>query len=163
MDRIDLYQLHRIDSRFPIEEQLGVFKDLVDQGKIHYVGLSEVTVTQIERARQIVPIVSVQNRYSLAERTYEDVLDYCEREQIGFIPWNPINAENLRGLGTELDRIAKRNGVNAAQLALGWLLWRSPVIIPIPGTSKVAHLEENLAAATLTIEDVEFESLSAAA
>ena len=142
---------------------MGVFKDLADQGKIRHVGLSEVNVPQIERARRIVPIVSVQNQYSLAERTHEDVLDYCEREQIGFIPWNPINAGNLKGLGAELSRTANRHGVNAAQLALAWLLWRSSVMLPIPGTSKVAHLEENLAAATLKINDAEFKSLSASA
>jgi aryl-alcohol dehydrogenase-like predicted oxidoreductase len=121
VDRIDLYQLHRIDPRVPPEDQLGVLKDLQDQGKIRHVGLSEVTVSQIVHAREIVPIVSVQNRYSLADRTYEDVLDYCDREHIGFIPWNPINAGNLGSLGVEVDRAAKRHGVTSAQLALAWL------------------------------------------
>jgi len=163
VDRIDLYQLHRIDPRFSLEDQLGVFKDLADEGKIRYIGLSEVTVPQIEQARQIVPIVSVQNRYSLAERAYEDVLNYCEGAHIGFIPWNPINAGNVRGLGPELNRISKQTGVTPAQLALAWLLRRSPVVLPIPGTSKVKHLEENVAAVAVKIDEVEFENLTRAA
>jgi len=163
VDRIDLYQLHRIDPRFPLEDQLGVFKDLIDEGKIRYVGLSEVTVAQIEESKQIVPIVSVQNRYSLADRAYEDVLSYCERAQIGFIPWNPINAGNVRGLGPGLNQMSSRHRVSPTQLALAWLLWRSPVMLPIPGTSKVKHLEENVAAITLKIDKIEFETLSNAA
>jgi len=163
VDRIDLYQLHRIDSRFPLEDQLGVFKDLVDEGKVRYVGLSEVTVPQIEHARKIMPIVTVQNKYSLADRTYEDVLDYCEREQLGFIPWNPINAGNIGGLGAKLNDLAKYHGITTAQLALAWLLWRTPVMLPIPGTSRVAHLEENVAAATLNLGEPEFRELTDAA
>jgi aryl-alcohol dehydrogenase-like predicted oxidoreductase len=163
VDRIDLYQLHRIDPDVPAEDQLGVFKDFQAQGKIRFIGLSEVTVPQIEHARTIVPIVTVQNRYSLADRTYEAVLEYCEREKIGFIPWNPINAGNLAGLGTELESVAKLHGITTAQLALAWLLWRSPVMLPIPGTSKVAHLEANVAAATLKVDERELQSLNRAA
>jgi len=163
VEHIDLYQLHRIDPQYPAEDQFGVFKDLQMQGKIRYVGLSEVTVTQIKDARKIVPIATVQNRYSLAYRSYEDVLDYCEREKIGFIPWNPINAGNLKALGKELQRIASHHKIATAQLALAWLLWRSPVILPIPGTSQVTHLEENVAAATLKLDDGEFRDLGQAA
>jgi len=163
VDCIDLYQLHRIDPKFPAEDQLGVFKDLQTQGKIRYLGLSEVTVKQIEHARGIVPIVSVQNKYSLADRTYEEVLDYCERENIAFIPWNPINAGKLEALGAKLNQVAARHGISTAQLALTWLLWRSPVMLPIPGTSRVAHLEENVAAANVKIDESEFADLNQAA
>ncbi len=163
VEQIDLYQLHRIDPAFPAADQLGVFKDLQTEGKIRHIGLSEVTVAQIEHAQTIVPIVSVQNRYSLAERAYEDVLDYCERENIGFIPWNPIHAGNLGVLEEKLKHIAKDHGITTAQLALAWLLWRSPVMLPIPGTSRVAHLEENMAAATVKLDDSEWQELSPAA
>ena len=163
VEPIDLYQLHRIDPQYPAQDQLGVFKDLQTQGKIRYVGLSEVTVAEIKDARKIVPIATVQNRYSLADRSYEDVLDYCELEKIGFIPWNPINAGNFKALGKELERIASHHKIPTAQLALAWLLWRSPVVLPIPGTSKVAHLEENVAAATLKLDDAEFRDLGQAA
>jgi len=159
LDCIDLYQLHRIDPEVPAEDQLGVFKDLQVQGKIRYIGLSEVTISQIEPARTIVPIVTVQNRYSLADRKYEDVLAYCEREKIGFIPWNPINAGNLGPLDTKLKDVAKRHRVTTAQLALAWLLWRSPVMLPIPGTSQVTHLEENVAAATIEVDGKELQGL----
>ena len=160
VDRIDLYQLHRFDPQVPAEDQLGVFKDLQAQGKIRYIGLSEVTVQQIEHAQELVPIVTVQNRYSLVDRSYEDVLEYCEREKVGFIPWNPINAGNLGPLDAKLKGAAKRYGVTTAQLALAWLLWRSPVMLPIPGTSKVAHLEENVAAAALKVKDRELQDLN---
>ena len=160
LDCIDLYQLHRIDPAVPAQDQLGVFKDLQVQGKIRYIGLSEVTISQIEPARTIVPIATVQNRYSLADRKYEDVLSYCEREKIGFIPWNPINAGNLGPLDTRLKEVAKRHGVTTAQLALAWLLWRSPVMLPIPGTSQVTHLEENVAAATIEVNGKELQRLN---
>ena len=163
VERCDLYQLHRIDPQYPVEDQLGVFKDLQTQGKIRYVGLSEVTMPQIEHARKIVPIVTVQNRYSLADRSYEDVLTYCERAKIGFIPWNPINAGNLNALGKELQRVASHHKIMTAQLALAWLLWRSAVMLPIPGTSRVDHLEENVAAAILKLEEAELENLGQAA
>lgn len=159
LDCIDLYQLHRIDPAVPAEDQLGVFKDLQVQGKIRYIGLSEVTISQIESARTIVPIVTVQNLYSLVDRKYEDVLTYCEREKIGFIPWNPINAGNLGPLDTKLKDVARRHGVTTAQLALAWLLWRSPVMLPIPGTSQVTHLEENVAAATIEVDGKELQGL----
>jgi aryl-alcohol dehydrogenase-like predicted oxidoreductase len=163
VEQIDLYQLHRIDPAFPAADQLGVFKDLQTEGKIRHIGLSEVTVVQIEHARTIVPIVTVQNRYSLAERAYEDVLDYCERANIGFIPWNPINAGNLGVLDAKLKHLATDHGITTAQLALAWLLWRSPVMLPIPGTSRVAHLEENIAAAAVKLADSDWKELSPAA
>lgn len=163
VEHIDLYQLHRIDPQYPAQDQFGVFKDLQTQGKIRHVGLSEVTVTQIKDARKVVPITTVQNRYSLADRSYEDVVDYCEREKIGFIPWNPINAGNLKALGKEPQRMASHHKIATAQIALAWLLWRSPVMLPIPGTSKIAHLEENVAAATLKLDDDEFRDLGQAA
>ena len=159
LDCIDLYQLHRIDPAVPAEDQLGVFKDLQVQGKIRYIGLSEVTISQIESARTIVPIVTVQNRYSLADRKYEDVLAYCEREKIGFIPWNPINTGKLGPLDTKLKDVAKHHCVTTAQLALAWLLWRSAVMLPIPGTSQVTHLEENVAAATIEVDGKELQGL----
>lgn len=163
LEQINLYQLHRIDPAFPAEDQLGVFKDLQAEGKIRHIGLSEVTVGQIEHARTIVPIVTVQNRYSLAERAYEDVLDYCEHASIGFIPWNPINAGNLRALEAKLKHLAEDRGITNAQVALAWLLGRSPVMLPIPGTSRVAHLEENVASATVKLADSELQDLSRAA
>jgi len=162
LERIDLYQLHRIDPHYPADDQFGVFKDLQSQGKIRYVGLSEVTVDQIEHAQKIVPVVTVQNRYSLADRSYEGVLDHCGREKIGFIPWNPINAGDLNALGKELQRVALHHKITTAQVALAWLLWRSPVMLPIPGTSRVVHLEENVAAATQKFDDGELEALGQA-
>jgi pyridoxine 4-dehydrogenase len=153
LERIDLYQLHRIDPAYPAEDQLGTLKDLQAQGKIRHIGLSEVTVAQIKHARTIVPIVSVQNRYSLADRAAEDVLDYCERESIGFIPWFPLGAGELAAPGGKLARTAAELKITTSQLALAWLLWRSPVMLPIPGTSRVNHLEENLATAAVKIDD----------
>jgi aryl-alcohol dehydrogenase-like predicted oxidoreductase len=152
LERIDLYQLHRIDPAYPAEDQLGTLKDLRTQGKIKHIGLSEVTVAQIEHARNIVPIVSVQNRYSLADRAAEDVLQYCERANIGFIPWFPLGAGKLAGPGGKLARTASELGITTSQLALAWLLWRSPVMLPIPGTSRVKHLEENVAAAAAKVD-----------
>lgn len=149
LDRITLFQLHRIDPAVPAADQIGTLKDLQAEGKIQYVGLSEVSISQIEHARTIVPIVSVQNRYSLSDRGADDVVDYCEREQIGFIPWFPLAAGKLE----ELQGKAARLSVTASQLALAWLLWRSPVIIPIPGTSSLEHLEENTAAANLNLDE----------
>ena len=163
LERIDLFQLHRIDSTVPAEDQLGALKNLQEQGKIRHIGLSEVTVRQIEHARTIVPIVTVQNRYSLADRSYEPVLDYCQQANIGFIPWNPINAGNLDALGSELAQVARRHSITTAQLALAWLLWRSPAMLPIPGTSQVAHLEENVAAAKLELDEAELLELTRAA
>src|SRR5271156_1582303 len=152
LDRIDLYQLHRIDPKVPAEDQLGTLKDLQAQGKIKHIGLSEVTVAQIEHASKIVPIVSGQNRYSVVARAADDIVDYCEREKIGFIPWFPLAAGDVSAAGGELERTAGKLKATPSQLALAWLLWRSPVILPIPGTSRDEHLEENVAAADLKID-----------
>jgi pyridoxine 4-dehydrogenase len=151
VDRIDLYQLHRIDPTVALEDQLGTLRALQEEGKIRHVGLSEVTVRQIEQARAIVPIVTVQNRYSLTDREHEAVLDFCEREGLGFIPWYPLAAGALTAPGGPVSRIAARAGLTTSQLALAWLLWRSPVMLPIPGTSRVQHLEENVGAASVTL------------
>jgi pyridoxine 4-dehydrogenase len=153
LDHIDLFQLHRIDSKVPAEDQLGTLKDLQAQGKIKHIGLSEVSMAQIEHARTIVPIVTVQNRYSVADRGAEGVLDYCERENIGFIPWFPLGSGKLSSTGSVLSSAAARLKITTSQLALAWLLWRSPVILPIPGTSSVQHLEENIAAASLKLDE----------
>lgn len=150
---IDLFQLHRIDSNVPADDQLGTLKDLQKQGKIKHIGLSEVSTEQIAHARKIVPIVTVQNRYSVIDRGAEDVLDYCQQANIGFIPWFPLAAGEVSAAGSELARIAAQLKVTPSQLALTWLLWRSPVILPIPGTSRVAHLEENVAAAALKFDE----------
>jgi aryl-alcohol dehydrogenase-like predicted oxidoreductase len=151
LERIDLYQLHRIDSKYPAEDQLGTLKDLQSQGKIRHIGLSEVSVRQIEHARSIVPIVSVQNRYSLTDRASEDVLECCERESIGFIPWFPLAAGRLSGRESVIQSAAEKLKATPSQLALAWLLQRSPVMLPIPGTSSISHLEENVAAANLQV------------
>jgi len=153
LDRIDLYQLHRIDPKVPAEEQLGTLRDLQAQGKIKHIGLSEVSVRQIQHARTIVPIVSVQNRYSVMDRGSKDVLEYCEKEEMGFIPWFPLAAGRVAGSGSPIGRMATRWKATPSQVALAWLLARSPVMLPIPGTSKVAHLEENVAAAALEIDE----------
>ena len=159
LDRIDLYQLHRIDPKLPPEDQLGTLKDLQAQGKIKHIGLSEVSVRQIQHARTIVPIVSVQNRYSVSDRGSEDVLEYCEKERIGFIPWFPLAAGRVSGSESPISRMAARWKVSSSQLALEWLLARSPVMLPIPGTSRVEHLEENVAAAKLKIDRNQWQEL----
>jgi aryl-alcohol dehydrogenase-like predicted oxidoreductase len=159
VDRIDLYQLHRIDPEVPAEDQLGTFRDLQAEGKVRHVGLSEVRVAEIEHARTIVPVVTVQNRYSVSDREYEDVVDYCERSEIGFIPWYPLAAGELTAPGGVLDRLARRHGVTTSQLALAWLLERSPVMLPIPGTSRVAHLEENVASASVRLDAAELREI----
>jgi aryl-alcohol dehydrogenase-like predicted oxidoreductase len=159
LDRIDLYQLHRIDAKVPAEDQIGTMRDLQAEGKIRHVGLSEVSVTQIIYARSIVPIVSVQNRYSLSDRQHEDVLEYCEREGIGFIPWYPLAAGDLAA-GRVIDRVAARHRATSAQVAIAWLLQRSPVMLPIPGTSSVQHLEENVGAASLKLDERDLEDLA---
>lgn len=163
VEQIDLWQLHRIDAQVPVEESLGAVKALQDEGKIKHLGLSEVTVAEIEQARQVIDVVSVQNLYNLGNRQSEEVLDYCEREGIGFIPWFPVAAGDLAKPGGLLDEMAKDHHATHAQLALAWLLRRSPVMLPIPGTSSVAHLEENCAAATVELSDSEYDALSAAA
>jgi aryl-alcohol dehydrogenase-like predicted oxidoreductase len=152
LDRIDLYQLHRIDPNVAAEDQLGTLRDLQAQGKIKHIGLSEVSVKQIQHARTIVPIVSVQNRYSVTDRGSEDVLEYCEKQKMGFIPWFPLAAGRVSGSESPISRIAARWKATPSQVALAWLLARSPVMLPIPGTSKVEHLEENVAAAALKID-----------
>jgi aryl-alcohol dehydrogenase-like predicted oxidoreductase len=160
VDRIDLYQLHRIDPRVPPEEQVGTLAELREEGKIRHVGLSEVGVEEIEQAQEIVPIASVQNRYNLTNRGSEDVLHFCEREGMGFIPWFPLATGNLARPGGSLDEIAARYNATPGQIALAWLLWRSPVMLPIPGTSSAKHLEENVAAASLELDSAEFEELA---
>src|SRR4051812_28648475 len=153
VERIDLWQLHRIDAKVPRDEQFGVIADLQKEGLIRHAGLSEVSVEEIEAARKHFEVVSVQNMYNLVSRKSEDVLDYCEREGIAFIPWFPLAAGGLAREGTVLDKVAKRVGASAAQVALAWVLARSPVMLPIPGTSKVKHLEENIAAADIELTD----------
>jgi aryl-alcohol dehydrogenase-like predicted oxidoreductase len=162
IERIDLLQLHRIDPLVPLEDQLGELADLQSEGKIRHLGLSEVTVAQLEAARRIVDIVSVQNRYNLAERVSEDVLEYSERHGIGFIPWFPLATGKLARDGGPLAAMAARHGASASQLALAWLLERSPVMLPIPGTSSVEHLEDNTAAALIALGREEFDELSSA-
>lgn len=167
LERIDLYQLHRIDPKTPLEESLGALKDLQDQGKIRHIGLSEVSPAQIEEAQKIVPIVSVQNRYSLADRRHEETLAWCTQRGIAFLPWYPMAAGKLfkpdHPSSQPLGQIAARHNATPAQLSLAWLLQRSPVILPIPGTSKVAHLEENTAAAELHLAASEWTELENAA
>ncbi|WP_280478744.1 aldo/keto reductase [Nocardia asiatica] len=163
VDRIDLYQLHRIDPQVPLADQLGELVTLQQEGKIRHIGLSQVSVEQLRQAREIATIVSVQNLYNLANRADEDVLNYAEQENIGFIPWFPIATGELAAPGGPLAAISAEHGASPAQLALAWLLRRSPVVLPIPGTSSVAHVEENTAAARITLSDEEFETLSAVA
>jgi pyridoxine 4-dehydrogenase len=160
LDRIDLYQLHRIDPKIPAEDQLGTLKDLQTQGKIKHIGLSEVSVRQIQHAQTIVSIVSVQNRYSVTDRGSEDALKYCEKKKMGFIPWFPLGAGKVSGADSPVSRIAERWKATPSQVALAWLLARSPVMLPIPGTSKVAHLEENVAAVGLNIDENKMRELA---
>jgi len=166
LERIELYQLHRIDPRTPLEESLGALKRMQEQGKIRHIGLSEVTPAEIEEAGKIVKVVTVQNRYSLADRRHEETLAYCEQKGIGFLPWYPMAAGKLlkpdHPSAQTLARIATRHSATAAQLSLAWLLHRSPVLLPIPGTSKVAHLQENIAAAGLQLSAEELAELEAA-
>jgi aryl-alcohol dehydrogenase-like predicted oxidoreductase len=163
LDRIHLYQLHAVDSKVPIEESVGALKQMQDAGKIRHIGLSNVDRNEIDRARKIVPIASVQNRYNIEDRKSEDVLVYCEKEKLGFLPWFPIGGG--RGLKPEnpLNTAAKAHGVSVFQVALAWLLQRSPVMLPIPGTSSLAHLEENVAAATLKLTPDEWKAIGALA
>jgi pyridoxine 4-dehydrogenase len=163
LERIDLYQLHRIDPKVPADDQLGTLKALQAEGKIKHIGLSEVSVSQIQHAQTIVPIVSVQNRYSLADRGSEDVLKYCEKEKMAFIPWFPLAAGKLSGGSSPVQRVAEQLKATPSQVALAWLLSRSPVMLPIPGTSKVKHLEENVAAAGLKIDEKKMQELASAA
>jgi aryl-alcohol dehydrogenase-like predicted oxidoreductase len=162
LERIDLYQLHRIDPDVPFSDQLGTFKRLQEEGKIRHIGLSEVSVADVERARKIVPIVSVQNRYSPTDRQHEKVLDHCEREHLGFLPWYPLGAGAAIRRRGPVARVAARLNATPAQVALAWLLRRSPVMLPIPGTSRVEHLEENVAAALLELPTRDFEEIARA-
>ena len=159
VERIDLWQLHRIDAKVPVEESLAPIKKLKEQGKILHVGLSEVKPKEIEQARKFIDIVSVQNQYNLGDRQHEDVLDYCTEHQLGFIPWFPVAAGKLARPGGPLDAAAKRHDASVAQLSLAWLLQRSPVILPIPGTSSVKHLEENIAAASVKLSSEEWKTI----
>lgn len=163
LERIELFQLHRVDGEVPAEEQFGVLGELRDEGKVGAVGLSEVTVEQIEAAREVVPIATVQNRYNLTDRASQDVLEHCERAGIGFIPWFPIASGALAGSGGPVDEVARATGAEPSQVALAWLLRRSPVMLPIPGTSSVAHLEANCRAAEIELTDEQVEQLTAAA
>lgn len=160
VEQLDLWQLHRVDPKVPADEQFDVIKSMIDQGLIRYAGLSEVSVEQIKAAQKYFPVATVQNRYNFADRKHEAVLDYCEQQQIGFIPWAPLDKGALAAAGSTLSEIAAQHQVTPGQIALAWLLKRSPVMLPIPGTSKVAHLEENTAAAAVTLSDDEFAQLA---
>lgn len=162
-DCIDLWQLHRIDAKIPVEESLACIARFQRQGKIRHVGLSEVKIADIEKARKVVKIASVQNKYNVTDREHEDVLNYCEKEGIAFIPWFPVAAGKLAQPGGKLDEIAKNHSATVSQLSLAWLLRRSPVLLPIPGTSSVAHLEENVKAQDVQLSDAEFDEIEAAA
>jgi pyridoxine 4-dehydrogenase len=163
VDTIDLFQLHRIDDKFPAEDQIVELAALQQEGKIRHIGLSEVTVERLEAAQKIAPIVSVQNMYNLTARSSEPLLQTCEAQGIGFIPWAPLGSGPLVAEGGPLQKTAAEHGVGPSQLAVAWLLKRSPMMLPIPGTSKVTHLEENVAAAEIELSDEEFETLSTAA
>lgn len=159
VESIGLWQLHRIDPKVPRDEQFGAIKTLIDLGVIRNAGLSEVSVPEIEEASRVFKVATVQNRYNLVDRASEDVLEYCERRGIGFIPWYPLAAGDLARPGSLLDKVAKRHGAAPSQIALAWVLKRSPVMLPIPGTSKVKHLEENVAAANIKLSDDDFAAL----
>lgn len=160
IDQIPLWQLHRIDSKVPQDEQFGVMKAMQDEGLIRHLGLSEVKVDEIKAAQKVFEVTTVQNLYNLVTRQSEDVLDYCEEQNIGFIPWFPLAAGNLARPGSILDELSRKYEATPSQLALAWVLRRSPVMLPIPGTSKVSHLEENVAAANITLSDEDFNALS---
>ena len=162
LERIDLYQLHRVDPKVPMEDSLGALKEMQSAGKIRHIGLSEVSPEQVLRARKIVPIATVQNRYNITDRKWDITLAYCEKEQIGFMPWAPVGGS--RGMSSvALEKIAKDHGITIYQLGLAWLLHRSPVMLPIPGTSSLAHLEENMAARKLQLSAEEWKAIDAVA
>ena len=156
LERIELWQLHRIDAKVPVEESLGAIQRLQKKGKIGHVGLSEVKVPEIEQARKVIDIVSVQNKYNISDRAHEDVVDYCTKHGIAFIPWFPVAAGKLAQPGGKLDQAAKKYGVTVGQISLAWLLRKSKMMLPIPGTSSVKHLEENVAAANVQLGDAEW-------
>ena len=162
-ERIDLWQLHRIDPKVPVEESLGAIKKLQEQGKIRHVGLSEVKPHEIDQARKVIEIVSVQNQYNIGDRQHEDVVEYCTKHKLAFIPWFPVAAGKLARPGGKLDATAKKHGATVSQLSLAWLLHHSPVILPIPGTSSLEHLEENIAAAAVKFTDAEWKEIEASA
>ena len=162
LERIDLYQLHRVDPKVPVEDSLGALKEMQSAGKIRHIGLSEVSPEQVQRARKIVPIVTVQNRYNMTDRKWDNTLAYCEKEQIGFMPWAPVGGSRGMTSGA-LEKIAKDHGVSIYQLGLAWLLHRSSVMLPIPGTSSLAHLDENMAARNLKLTPEEWRSVDALA
>ncbi len=161
VERIDLFQLHRIDPAVRLEDQVGELMDLRDEGKIRHIGLSEVSVDQLEMAQSLTPIATVQNLYNLANRDAQDLLEFCEQHDIGFIPWFPLATGELSGESSVLSEAAKEHGATPSQLALAWLLRRSPVMLPIPGTSSVAHREDNTAAAAIELTDDEYAALTA--
>lgn len=161
LEQITLWQLHRIDPGVPRDEQFGAIKAMLDEGLIRFAGLSEVTVEEIRAAEKVFPVATVQNRYSATHRVYDDVLDHCESSGIGFIPWYPLSGGSLAAADSPLAEIARRHQATPTQIAIAWLLKRSPVMLPIPGTSKRAHLEENVAAADIELSDEEFEALGA--
>jgi len=163
VETIDLYQLHRIDPDFPLEDQLGVFADLVQQGKVRHVGLSEVTVDDLRAAQRIVPIATVQNLYNVANRQSEALLEHCEQHGIGFIPWFPVASGQVAAPDGPLAAVAERTGASPAQLSLAWLLRRSPVMLPIPGTKSLGHLEDNCRAAEVVLDDATYAELDALA
>jgi pyridoxine 4-dehydrogenase len=162
-ETIALWQLHRIDAKVPVEESLGAAVKLQKQGKIRHIGLSEVKVPEIERAQKVARIVSVQNRYNVGDREHDDVLRWCEKNHVAFIPWFPVAAGKLAQPGGKLDEVAKRHGATVSQLSIAWLLHRSPVMLPIPGTSSVKHLEENMKAAEVKLSDAEMREIEEAA
>ncbi len=160
LERIDLYQLHRIDPKVPMEDSLGALKEMQGAGKIRHIGLSEVSPDQVQRARKVVPIVTVQNRYNITDRKWDDTLAYCEKEHIGFMPWAPVGGK--RGVSSAaLEKVAKVHSITIYQLGLAWLLHRSPVMLPIPGTSSLAHLEENMAARKIQLSPEEWKTIDA--
>jgi pyridoxine 4-dehydrogenase len=159
VERIDLYQLHRFDPKVPVEESLGELKKLQEEGKIRHIGVSETSVAEVQQAQAIVEVATVQNKYNISDRAHEDVVDYCAKNKIGFIPWFPLAAGELTKPGSVLDQLAKKHNATTSQVALAWLLRRSPVMLPIPGTSSVKHLEQNVAAAELNLSQTEWQSL----
>lgn len=160
VERIDLFQLHRVDAKVPADEQFELLKALRDEGKVREVGLSEVSVAQIEAAQRIVPVVSVQNQYNIAQRSADDVVDYCEQHGIGFIPWFPLGSGKLSAPGGPLDEVAHVLGATVSQVCLAWILRRSSVMVPIPGTKSLEHLEENCASAKIELSDVQYQELT---
>ncbi|HEY0759517.1 MAG TPA: aldo/keto reductase [Acidisarcina sp.] len=160
-EQISLWQLHRIDARVPVEESLGEIGKMQDEGKILHIGLSEVSPPEIDQARKVTDIVSVQNQYNIGDRQHESTLQYCEQHQLGFIPWFPVGGGKLTKPGGPLDSAARRHGATITQLAVAWLLHRSPVILPIPGTSSVEHLDENIASAAIHLDEAEWAALEA--